>query len=193
MSERPWEIAASVALDGELDPTETLELLDAMADDEECRSHWRRLRAVDRELDAVVRPATRSLTARGRRPGILWWAAPLAAAALFAVLLLRPDPGPIQSLPDPEGQPLTIRLSDGESGMTDHRFVQLVVEVLKSDQRYQQKMLEVLEEVRPEASLAEAGSGEGEPESRERLVLGHEEGPDSGEGGLPWEALAGIH
>ena len=158
MNEKTWELSSSAALDGELDPVETLELLDDMAGDPECRENWRRVRAMDRHLDPMIVPAHRPLRPARRRVARAWWLAPVAAVALLAVLLLRPDAVRIDSLPDPDGQPLSVRLEEGE--MTDARFVELVVEVLQADQRYQEKMREVLEEVRPQASLAEAGSSE---------------------------------
>ncbi|RKZ17828.1 hypothetical protein DRQ53_02375 [bacterium] len=199
MSEKSWEIQSSVALDGELDATATIELLDAMAEDESCREQWQNLRAVDRALDPVIRPAARPLTAarplRATRPRsrFLWLSAPAAAAALLAFLLLGPRLSNVDNLPDPGDSPLTVRLAANEGEMTEQRFVQLVVEVLQADLRFQQKLFEVLEEVHPEASRTGAGSGEGSPESSERLVLGHEEDPNSGYGELPFEALAGIH
>lgn len=193
MNEHQWEISTSVALDGELDPAEALELLDVMADDARCRAHWQRMRAADRRLDPLIHPVTQRLRATRSRPHPGWWAVPAAAIALLAILMLRPPTTDLDRLPGPEGRPLTVRLSGDAGDMTDRRFVQLVVEVLRSDEKYQRKLLEVLEEVRPPASVADAGSGEGEPETRERLVLGREEGSDTGPGELPWEALAGIH
>jgi hypothetical protein len=78
--------------------------------------------------------------------------------------------------------------------MTDARFVELVLEVLQADQRYRDKMFEVLQEVRPEASLAEAGSPEDDGRTSERLVLADdEEGIATPMDELPWEALAGNH
>jgi hypothetical protein len=196
MSERSWELDSSAALDGELDPVETLELLDAMATESECREHWLRLRAFDRQLDPVIRPADRDLPARRRtRIARAWWLAPMAAAALFVFAVLQPELTELRSLPDPEGQPLTVRLQANEGEMTEARFVELVLEVLQADQRYQDKMLEVLEEVRPDASLAEAGSSEDDDGRTERLALAEteDEGPATPMDELPWEALAGIH
>jgi hypothetical protein len=126
-----------------------------------------------------------------RRFASAWWIAPVAAAALFALLLLRPDAIRVDSLPDPDGAPLTVRLQEGE--MTEARFVELVVELLQADQRYLEKMLEVLEEVRPVASLAEAGSSEGDLRRTERVAFADEESPATAIDELPWEALAGIH
>ena len=191
MNEKTWELSSSAALDGELDPVETLELLDDMAGDHECRENWRRVRAMDRHLDPMIVPADRPLRPARGRVSRAWWIAPVAAAALFAVLLLRPDTLRVDGLPDPDGAPLTVRLEEGE--MTDARFVELVVEVLQADQRYQQKMREVLEEVRPNASLAEAGSSEADLNRTERVAFAEEDSPATTIDELPWEALAGIH
>lgn len=191
MNDRSWELSSSAALDGELDPVETLELLDDMAGDPACRENWLRVRAMDRRLDPMVVPASRPLAAARGRLVRVWWLAPVAAAALFAALLLPPDVVQVDSLPAPGGQPLTVRLEEGD--MTDARFVELVVEVLQADQRYQEKMREVLEEVRPEASLAEAGSSEGDLHRTERVAMAEEDSPAAVIDELPWEALAGIH
>jgi hypothetical protein len=191
MNEKSWELSSSAALDGELDPVETLELLDDMADDADCRENWRRARSMDRHLDPMIVPANRPLRAARRGVARAWWFVPVAAAALFAALLLRPDMIRMDSMSDPGGQPLTVRLEAGE--MTDARFVELVVEVLQADQRYQEKMREVLAEVRPEASLAEAGSSEADLNRTERVAFADEESPATAIDELPWEALAGIH
>mgnify|MGYP001823173778 CR=1 FL=1 len=192
MNDRSWERSSSAALDGDLDPVETLELLDDMADDPQCREYWRRARAMDRQLDPLILPADRPLRGSRGRIAWAWWLAPVAAAALFAVLLLQPDTIRVDGLPDPDGRPLTVRLEEGE--MTDARFVELVVEVLQADQRYQEKMREVLEEVRPQASLAEAGSSESDLNRTERVAFAEEEeSPAATIDELPWEALAGIH
>lgn len=191
MNEKSWELSASTALDGELDPVETLELLDDMAADPGCRAHWRRIRALDAQLDPLVAPAKRPLPASRRTRAWIWGLAPVAAAALFALLLLRPDAIRVDRMPAPDGQPLTVHLQAGE--MTDARFVELVVELLQSDQRYQDKMREVLEEVRPAASLAEAGSTERAPRRTERVAFADAETPATVIDELPWEALAGIH
>ena len=50
----------------ELDAAETLELLDAMADDPDCRESWRHLRAFDRQLDPMVQPADKALPRQRR-------------------------------------------------------------------------------------------------------------------------------
>jgi hypothetical protein len=71
--------------------------------------------------------------------------------------------------------------------------VEIVVEVLQADPRYLAKMLEVLEEVRPDASLAEAGSPENDPRQSRRLALGTEEESNNRNRELPYEAVAGLH
>ena len=191
MSEQGWELSSSAALDGELDAVETLELLDVMADEPACRDHWRRMRAADRHLDPLVAPAGRRLRPARRGPARAWWIAPVVASALFAVLLLRPESTPPDGSMDPAARELTVRLEGG--GMTDTRFVDLVVEMLQADQRYQEKMIEVLAEVRPAASLAEAGSSEADLNRTERVAFADDEKSATDIDELPWEALAGIH
>lgn len=194
MNERNWDASLSAALDGELDGADLTDLLDAMADDLQCRRTWRRLRALDRRLMPLVRPATSTLRpARPHRTWRAWWIAPLAAAALLALLVLRPDAVSRRSLPDPDGDPLIVRLAADPGKMTEVRFVELVVEILEADQRYQDKMREVLEEIRPPASLAEGSGGESDTPRTERLALHRVAGPDPGSGELTRPAAADIH
>ena len=193
MNERIWELPASAALDQELDAEETLELLDAMADDAHCRAHWRRLREFDERLTPLVQPAVTRLRPAGFGFRATWWLVPVAAAAILLLGLFVTRATQVQQFPGPGGDPLTVRLAENQGEMSEARFVQIVVEVLQADPRYQAKMLEVLEEVRPEASLAEAGSPEIDPRRAERLALGNEEESTTGNRELPYEAVAGIH
>jgi hypothetical protein len=195
MNEPSWQVSLSAALDGELDASETQELLDAMAASPECRNQWQQIRAFDRNLETMRRPASgrlRSPSPVSRRP--LAWLVPIAAVlALLGVGLLRPERAPIPDLQDPTAESLTVRLEGHRGQMTDLRFVQLVVEVLEADQRYQDKMRQVLEEVRPAASLAEAGSPESGTGRTEPLALAHRDDSTKRPGELPFEAVAGIH
>lgn len=190
MNEHRWEVSLSAALDGELGRTETLELLDAMADDPGCREQWRRFRALERSLRPLRRPATTPLPRRRSRARAAWWLAPVAAAALVALMLLRPDDPPAGTF---DGASLTVRLQEHEGRMTEARFVELVIEVLQAERRYQDKMREVLEEVRPRAALAEAGSPESAAPRAERIALGRSDEPSPAGAELPFEAVAGIH
>lgn len=195
MKPRPIAAELSAALDGELDAAATRELLDVMATDPGCRGEWRRLRANHRELAPLVRPARRPLapraTAPRRRPATRWIAT-AATAAVLALALLWPV-GNDRGLPAVDGSALNVKLASHEGRMSEARFVQLVVEVLEADPRYQQKMLEVLQEVRPLRSLAEAGSPEAAPASDERLVLGPSRDAETPVGELPFGDRAGIH
>jgi len=193
MNERSWELPASAALDRELDAEETLELLDAMSDDADCRAHWRRLREFDQQLAPLVQPAVTRLRPAGFGHRTTWWLAPVAAAAILVIGLFMSRATQVQQLPGPGDNPLTVRLAENRGEMSEARFVEIVVEVLQADQRYQAKMLEVLEEVRPEASLAEAGSPEIDPRRSDRLALGTEDESTTRNGELPYEAVAGIH
>jgi hypothetical protein len=77
--------------------------------------------------------------------------------------------------------------------MSETRFVEMILEILRADRRYQEKMIEVLQEVRPEAWLAEGGSRENDRWPREGLAMGRDEGSGAERGELPFEAVAGIH
>lgn len=193
MNERSWELPASAALDRELDGEETLELLDSMADDADCRAHWLRLREFEHQLAPLVQPAATRLRPTGFGLRASWWLVPVAAAAILVLGLFVTHSMRVQQLPGPDGDPLTVRLAENQGQMSEARFVEIVVEVLQADPRYQAKMLEVLEEVRPEASLAEAGSPEIDPRRADRLARGTEEESTTRNRELPYEAVAGIH
>jgi hypothetical protein len=193
MNERIWELPASAAMDRELDAEETLELLDSMADDADCRTHWRRLREFDQQLAPLVQPAVTRLPSTGSGVRAIWWLVPVAAAAILVLGLFVTRGTQVQRLPGPGDGPLTVRLAEHQGEMSEARFVEIVVEVLQADPRYQAKMIEVLEEVRPEASLAEGGSPELDPRQSERLALGAERESTTRNGELPYEAVAGIH
>lgn len=87
-------------------------------------------------------------TARGSFGGTRGWAlraAAVLAAAAIALFALRgsDEPGTSQLA---GGRPsLEVELASDAGAMSDHRFVALTAELLRSDPRYHRKMLEVLE------------------------------------------------
>lgn len=153
-----YEISISALADGELPAEDLLPTLDHLAECASCRAFYRDLRAlaaalpadaetassalqeapdeVWRRIEVAVAPA---LARPGRAPS---WALRLAAAvllvasiwgALATVSALRPADGPIE-----------VTLGDDDGRMTEQRFVDLTVELLRADSRYRQEMLQVL-------------------------------------------------
>ena len=155
-----YQMELSALLDGELEPHAMRALLDHLLDCPDCACFYIEARdlqsLVNRlEPDAVVptavrgpAPAPRAAWLR-RSPAWAWAAA--AAVALVAGVWgaehwhNRPAPGEI-----PAGaveEPLVIDVGDQATPMDEARFVELTVELLRADERYQQEMSAVLKQV----------------------------------------------
>ncbi len=155
----------SAFLDGEASPAETLPAFDHLLGCADCRAFYARARALDRALalageeparenaPAAVweRIAESVAPASGRRPTagpsrFHWmpsaWAPRLAAALLLGVAVWGGYAlGGRQAGPAAGGE---VEVVVGGGGMTDARFLELTLEVLRSDPRYHEKMREVL-------------------------------------------------
>lgn len=158
------ELLASLALDDEIDHDELLRLLDAMADDPDARRFWREARAaqamiaragasVPTDRSARPQPAPR----RSRR-GLAVAAVGVAAAIVVGLGLVRmravdPGPGTTTTAYD-------VRLGENAGAMSDERFVDLAVELLRSDERYRDEMFALLDEVRATAVVPESRAHE---------------------------------
>ena len=155
------EISLSALADGELPAEELLPAIDHLAECPGCRAFYRDLRAlaaalparpvaepppaeapeeVWRRIEAATAPAV--VPAVGRTGHSRPWALRLAAAvvlvaglwgALAAVRSLHPSDAPIE-----------VTLGEDRGRMTEERFVDLTVELLRADSRYHQEMLQVL-------------------------------------------------
>lgn len=170
------EMSISALVDGELPTEDLLPALDHLAECSSCQAFYRDARALaaslpietsaDPRLPAstpaeapeeiwhrIEREAAPALARPGRtRP----WAMRLAAAVLLvaglwgalavARLALRPA-----------GEPIEITLEEDRGRMTEQRFVNLTVELLRADSRYHQEMLQVL------TAVLERGGGQETP------------------------------
>lgn len=155
------EIALSALADGELPAEELLPAIDHLVECTGCRAFYRDVRALAaalparpvaepppaeapeeiwRRIEAATAPA--AAPAVGRTAQSRPWALRLAAAvllvaglwgALAAVRSLRPPDAPIE-----------VTLGEDRGRMTEQRFVDLTVELLRADSRYHQEMLQVL-------------------------------------------------
>ena len=156
-----YEMSISALADGELPAEDLLPTLDHLTECASCRAFYRDVRALaaalpaEAELASAVPPeapeeiwhrieaATAPAFVQRERPGRApSWALRLAAAvllvaglwgALATVSALRPADGPIE-----------VTLGDDRGRMTEQRFVDLTVELLRADSRYHQEMLQVL-------------------------------------------------
>jgi predicted anti-sigma-YlaC factor YlaD len=154
-----YEISISALADGELPAEDLLPTLDHLAECASCRAFYRDVRALAAALpadaglassvppeapeeiwhriEAATAPAFFQRGRPGRAPSWALRAAVLLVAGLWGglatVSALRPADGPIE-----------VTLGDDGGRMTEQRFVDLTVELLRADSRYHQEMLQVL-------------------------------------------------
>lgn len=156
-----YEISLSALADGELPAEDLLPILDHLAECSSCQAFYRDLRALAAALPAANVPGIPAASP-GEAPEEVWrrieaeaapalsrtrrarpWAMRLAAsllliASLWGAFALR------SVLLRPAGEPIEITLGEDRGRMTEQRFVDLTVELLRADSRYHQEMLQVL-------------------------------------------------
>lgn len=153
----------SAALDGEADPDELLAAMDHLLECATCQRFYRQARRLDGIVtaapDAFVAPAPQ------KRHGIDWhwllqpgvrWAAAASAAVLIAVGIWQAGPpwsGPDQTAALDTADLVVITLEEDKGHLTDERFIEMAVALLRADQRYRHKMTEILGQVEERASL----------------------------------------
>ena len=204
--EHGFELQASLALDGEISHDEMLALLDAMAADPDARSFWRRARRTQATIDrlrAGARSGERSAPRRGPVPSprARWSVAAVAVAAL-ALLLLAPGPRPwerpsdpssaIPADPDPPSA-VSVRLAEDRGSMSEKRFVDLTLELLRADRRYRHEMREILEQVEPDRVVAESSGDARRPARETRLARTESHRPDAPRREIPFDGGWAAH
>jgi hypothetical protein len=177
----------SAFLDGETSPAESLPALDHLLRCPACRDFYGKARALEQRLaasapaepaapedvwerivaDAAAAPARRSAVAALRS-----WAPRLAAAfvlglAAWSGYALGGGAGPGMLGLAGEATANQVEIEVGAGGMTDSRFLDLTLEILRADRRYHDKLLEVL-------TAVDAGERAGGAR-RESAVLSSEE------------------
>jgi len=157
-----YEMSISALADGELPAEDLLPTLDHLAECPSCLAFYRDLRALAAALPAAAAERADPLTAPGEAPEEVWrrieaaaapalprtgrvrpWAMRLAAAFLLVVGLWGALAA-VRSVLGPAGAPIEITLGEDRGRMTEQRFVDLTVELLRADSRYHQEMLQVL-------------------------------------------------
>jgi len=155
-------MSISALADGELPAEDLLPALDHLAECPSCLAFYRDLRALAAALPAAAAEQADPLTATGEAPEEIWhrieaaavpalsrpgrvqpWAMRLAAAFLL-VAGLSGALAAARSVLRPAGAPIEITLGEDRGRMTEQRFVDLTVELLRADSRYHQEMLQVL-------------------------------------------------
>ncbi|HKH46052.1 MAG TPA: zf-HC2 domain-containing protein [Thermoanaerobaculia bacterium] len=156
-----YEMSLSALADGELPAEELLPTLDHLAECPSCLAFYRDLRALAAALPAAAAEPAGTLTSPGEAPEEIWrrikaaavpaarpghaqpWAMRLAAAFLL-VAGLWGALAAVRSVLRPAGEPIEVTLGEDRGRMTEQRFVDLTVELLRADARYHQEMLQVL-------------------------------------------------
>ncbi len=172
-----YEMSISALADGELPMEDLLPTLDHLAECPSCQAFYLEVRALAATLPAGASDDARRLSASapGEAPEEIWrrievaaapalsrtwrirpWAMRLAAAVLLvtglwgALAVMRSAVGPV-------GEPIEVTLGDDRGRMTEKRFVDLTVELLRAGPRYCQEMLQVL------TAVNERGGGQETP------------------------------
>ena len=178
------ECHVSAWLDGQLDRTEQVEMIDHLARCESCRTFYAEARALEGLVAAVRTPAgadapshdvwkrIQGATGAPREPvrvlGVPAWAMSAAAAIVVAVGLgVVVWNGSRLEAPEPMQTEVVIGESAGE--MTEARFIELTKEVLRAEPRYRSAMHRVMEQVVWDTEVIEASIEESmqQPEEAE--------------------------
>ncbi len=150
------QIEISALLDGECSSDELLPLIDHLSLCADCRQLYQEMRLFQNNLDATPLPESEAIAVPEkdkaksmlRFPRAAYWATPLAATIALVIGLTQFDlPNVNVTRIDSvrEDSVISIELEKNKGEMTDDRFVDLAVELLSSDQKYQQTMADVLE------------------------------------------------
>lgn len=180
------ETSISALADGELPPEELLPTLDHLAACPSCQAFYRDVRALAAALPAGAGHAA-SFESPGEAPEEIWhrieeaaapalvrtgrvrpWAMRLAAAVLLVASLW----GVLAAVrfTHPADAPIEVTLGEDRGRMTEQRFLDLTVELLRSDSRYHREMLHVL------SAVLEQGGRQESPADHDRpLPEGDEE------------------
>jgi hypothetical protein len=155
-----YEMSLSALADGELPTGDLLPTLDHLAECPSCQAFYRDLRALATALPAsdprrlaasapeapekiwrrIETEAAPALSRTGRaRPWVM-----RLAAALLLVAGLWGAFAAVRSASSPTGEPIEITLGEDRGRMTEQRFLDLTVELLRADDRYHQEMFQVL-------------------------------------------------
>jgi hypothetical protein len=166
-----YETSLSALADGELPTEDLLPTLDHLAECPSCQAFYRDVRALASALPAARRFAA---SAPAEAPEEIWrrieaaaapallrtgrvrpWAMRLAAALLLVASFWGALVA-VRSTPRPAGEPIEITLGEDRGRMTDQRFLDVTVELLRADSRYHLEMLQVLTAVIEQGRRQEA-------------------------------------
>ncbi len=155
-----YEMSISALADGELPKEDLLPTLDHLASCPACLAFYRDVRSLaaalpdpqqlsepapeeaPEEVWRRIEVAAAPSLARTERGRLQPWTMRLAAAIVLVAGLW----GALAALSalQPAGAPIEVTLGEDGGRMTEERFVDLTVELLRADPRYHQEMLQVL-------------------------------------------------
>ncbi|HEX7181634.1 MAG TPA: zf-HC2 domain-containing protein [Thermoanaerobaculia bacterium] len=159
-----YEMSISALADGELPAEDLLPAIDHLAGCPSCQAFYRDVRALAAALPAggARHLSVSAASAPGEAPEEVWrrieaaaapalsrtertrpWAMRLAAAVLLIASLWGAFAA-VRSTLHPPGEPIEVALGEDRGRMSEQRFVDLTVELLRADSRYHQEMLQVL-------------------------------------------------
>lgn len=181
-----FEMSISALADGELPGEDLLPTLDHLMECPGCQAFYRDVRALAASL-----PAPTAASGPGEAPEEVWqrievaaapelapagWGRPWALRLAAAILLVASLWGGFATVTAlrPSDEPIEITLGEDGGRMTEKRFVDLTVELLRADSRYHQEMFQVLAAVVERGGQQEAPADydaplpEGDDESDDR-------------------------
>jgi Putative zinc-finger len=160
-----YEMSLSALADGELPAEDLLPTLDHLAECPSCQAFYRDLRALAAALPVAGNSPRLAASASAEAPEEIWrrieaeaapalsrtgggrpWAMRLAAALLLVAGLWGAFAA-VRSAPRPADEPIEVTLGEDRGRMTEQRFLDLTIELLRADDRYHQEMFQVLSAV----------------------------------------------
>lgn len=184
MSEACQKIETSISalIDGELEVPEQLPVIDHLLECPSCREFYHQARGLDdmvvssrsQDADPVPEEIWHRIAAEsgvGRRGRPAFWGGPrrlpvralgIAAALVLGLGLFRLLPFGTEAPPADTAEDageVDVVLEEDRGSMSEDRFLELTMEILKADRRYHRKMLDVMSVV-----TAMTGEPEGSPD-----------------------------
>jgi len=161
-----YEVELSAIIDGESDAVTVVNVLDHVTQCASCRSFYSELRDFQAAVDDVSMVAdTAPAVAPRVREKRSWfrfapqWGLGLAAASVLIVGLWWG--GAFERLSQQgvprEGGEVYVQLGEDRGEMDETRFVEIVTELLSADQRYQDQLYVVLDEMKESNEAGESG------------------------------------
>jgi len=152
-----FEINISELIDGECPPERIRQTVNHLAQCDACMAIYREMCYFQNRIDqtplaandavAIDSEIEKNKTSTIRLRMIPRWVWPIAAILLVSISLSLTDNFPIRVLPGDqaaEDNLISVQLEQNKGQMTEDRFIELTLELLAADRKYQQSMAEIL-------------------------------------------------